>query len=1543
MSLRPKTKRRLLIILSVCGVVVGGLVFAQRARQQKEAARVEGLRVAGIAAHDRGEYAPGLTQLSDYLSAVKVDQHEPGDGELDALYAFADSRWRIRADDSGKHLVEARDLLERYLRSRSADEKARRLILDLNARTNRHREVIAVANDILQSAPDDREALLAKARAMRMTQPKPDLAQCRETVDKLLKVDPANLNGLLLSLDLKLADGKPPDAVVDQAAAWAKAHPEQPAYHLALARTCLMLARNAANPTAKSTPAGAPTVGPASAPSADRQLAWLEQAKAAALAAADAPAAVAEPAVAIQLTATLEKTGQFARALAYARSAADRLPGAELDRELVRRLWQTGANDEVLARTAKLDLGSPAADTYLLGFRALALTVEAIRTSNPAGSPSTSPATAPTASASTAADRTRRLNDADAIATALAARAQELDAQAWATLLQTEAHARPTASAKPLTATEQLARYREANAKDRGNMVVVARLGDALAAVGEGEPAVAAWADAGERWEWAQPFARIAVRRLQDGRVGDAERAAYLAHVRQPESRPFEALWLQARFAGLGRPGPSAATRPSPAAEKLLADVRAFEQKAPNDADTLRVEVALVGRVEGSAAAADRVRAALAATPPLPLDALMQLLAVDRAEKLGTAGAIEAAVAGREGGASKVALRRAAELIDQGKPQEAVSSLTAAEVAQPTLATDAGWLLSAAGLRDRANDPSAAAAVAAVADKFPQDPAVQAGVLNVSALRRDRELWRRTIDRLKALTGDDGTVWKVERAQWLLAANAGATERKEATDLLSQVAKRNRGSFDARRLLGRALLADGQYARAAEELVAATAIRPDQVPASLELFAAHRLAKQNNESVAVLNRLSAMAALPADQRQRVAQLYEEVGYPEAAAKTLLILPPGGPRDARLARLYRTLGRSADAESAFKVVLNDDAVQPQDLYAGADFYAAAGNLEFAKLFLDRMRTMSQSPALTEMLLGQYEETYGSAESAVGRLTKATELEPASPITWRALAAYQLRAGRADDALRTLDAGLAATTSGGVDATAGNLPATAPARASAGGSRDDLTSLKTVALIARRLPNAERYAMLRQLTRDPQNPAAAAALAAQADAATAVAAAGQDPAARAAAVKAARARLAELAVAYPDFWPLQRELIVQMMQGEQVAQAADAAWRAVPAFTWTPEPAQLAAEAFASLGRWDRVVDAATAWRQRSTGDPVPADVMMADALLAQRQPLLAIQRLEAHVRAAPPLSPADTTATSPASTSSTRPATALVTSPTRATTIALYRTYGRALLAAGRDADAATALAPLLAAGTDGRAAWLMLAGAHKQAATAKAWVDRAATAVGADAPVEQRLAVASAYFDAGRRTGDAGLLSRALEMVDGLAAGDALPPTAFAVRAQAAHYLGDYAKAEESWRQIRRGVANPDPDVLNNLAYVLLVRGDKKDLAEATALAGQAVAGSPDVLAYVGTLAMANARNGDRAGAIQKYRQVLAKEPDSVDALLGLAGELLRGDRAEEKAEAKRLLVQARRLLDQGTPQPPELRRQLDALGGVAETSDAGR
>ena len=76
------------------------------------------------------------------------------------------------------------------------------------------------------------------------------------------------------------------------------------------------------------------------------------------------------------------------------------------------------------------------------------------------------------------------------------------------------------------------------------------------------------------------------------------------------------------------------------------------------------------------------------------------------------------------------------------------------------------------------------------ADASPLNAAAQHAVLDASSCWSDRALIRRTIDRLRRITSDDGLEWRMAQAQWLLTApQHPAANADAAATLMADVAR----------------------------------------------------------------------------------------------------------------------------------------------------------------------------------------------------------------------------------------------------------------------------------------------------------------------------------------------------------------------------------------------------------------------------------------------------------------------------------------------------------------------------------------------------------------------------------------------------------------------------------------------------------------------------------------------------------------------------------------------------------------------------------
>src|SRR5215210_5550693 len=143
MSLPPKSKLRVMILVGACVALATAVLVLKATRNARVAAKAAALRQTAMDAYARGEYAEAMPQLSEYLAAIK----EQSPAQLDAMFAFAACRRRIRIDGKvNDHLGEAIQYLDDYLAGRPTDEKALRLQLRIQTdlmirqRANNHHE-----------------------------------------------------------------------------------------------------------------------------------------------------------------------------------------------------------------------------------------------------------------------------------------------------------------------------------------------------------------------------------------------------------------------------------------------------------------------------------------------------------------------------------------------------------------------------------------------------------------------------------------------------------------------------------------------------------------------------------------------------------------------------------------------------------------------------------------------------------------------------------------------------------------------------------------------------------------------------------------------------------------------------------------------------------------------------------------------------------------------------------------------------------------------------------------------------------------------------------------------------------------------------------------------------------------------------------------------------------------------------------------------------------------------------------------------------------
>ena len=111
----------------------------------------------------------------------------------------------------------------------------------------------------------------------------------------------------------------------------------------------------------------------------------------------------------------------------------------------------------------------------------------------------------------------------------------------------------------------------------------------------------------------------------------------------------------------------------------------------------------------------------------------------------------------------------------------------------------------------------------------------------------------------------------------------------------------------------------------------------------------------------------------------------------------------------------------------------------------------------------------------------------------------------------------------------------------------------------------------------------------------------------------------------------AKLKTVADKYPNYWPLQQRLVQKYLELNQPNDAAVVAERLMNARPNDPDAARLAVVVYRSAQRWRDAKRAAERWRERSLEHPTEADIAIAEADLALKDPKGASDRLAPYMQ------------------------------------------------------------------------------------------------------------------------------------------------------------------------------------------------------------------------------------------------------------------------------------------------------------------------
>jgi Tfp pilus assembly protein PilF len=999
-------------------------------------------------------------------------------------------------------------------------------------------------------------------------------------------------------------------------------------------------------------------------------------------------------------------------------------------------------------------------------------------------------------------------------------------------------------------------------------------LGEAYSKIGENDLALTEWSKAlGDADSWAAPLAREAELLTSLLNAQEAVQVAKAAQRRAPDDPQVLLTLARAQVQTIDR----AHTQ---TADELLQLLGQIETIKADIGETLPLRVRALAQSGRRDAAAETLRAALNQAKPIAPRVLLSLAVISRQLKLGLEQDC-LNLAEKQGGlTSELAYVRACDDLDEGKPQDGLKRIDAARQKHPA---DTGWRLAWARYLDLIQDPRAKQEWVALGDQEANNLDVQWSALGARAAQQDHDFLGRTIDRLRAQVGEEGLTWRIARAQWLLNGNPGQKETAEAMLILNEVTRSAPNMLAPRLLLAACMQRAGNLTGAIDQLATAYGLDPSSNTTALQLVGLLQQQGDFGRASQYLGKVLEPAASATPwERRTAAMLLARQGNSDQALKMLQDVDQkmGGAdaTDTMLASLYVSRGEPEKAEKIYRKLL--ETPNAQVIQIVSDFYASQGRTADAEATLALLDKLPQlKPGAKDFILGEHYRVAGDERQALDHLKAAATADPKNAQFWRQWVTAEVRFEHASEALAVAKQASAAL---GESAAFHRLLDAAAPVAAVGDEP-----------VARQL--------ILQLLDGEADDGSAAALQLLADAK----AQNRD-------LTSVLPQLRPLANKHPQVLPLQNVTARLDLAAAEYDDAATVATRAMQAFPNAVEPAELAQAALAATGRWSEALSVAEQWRQRSMARPLEADLAIATAALAQRDPTRALRQVQPYL------------ARAQAGDRSRAPALALA---------------AQAQVLSGKMTEAAALLRPLLDKSPAWRGTWMEMACAQvPDKAAAAQWLDQVAPLIPADGAGE-RVQLARSWFRLSQRTKEPADVEKYKSLLAQSAAelesASSPPAPAVLTLALLQEESGDQDAAEKSYRRALKIDANL-PVAQNNLAMILLRRGG--DLKEAADLASKAASSrEPNAASFWETLASIHAKMSDRDKAAVEYRTAIKLAPDRVAWRISLAEVLADAGRASEaRAALQNVQSDDPRLTDAAR------QRLTTLLARLASASDLG-
>ncbi|HEY1685441.1 MAG TPA: tetratricopeptide repeat protein [Tepidisphaeraceae bacterium] len=1323
MSMKAKSRKRLIVLFCAAAIVVGGGTGAYVFRKLQVRHLLAHDRAEGLAAVQKKDYPTAVKDLGEYLAS------RPNDIEVLKAYLKA------RPMAGGSEVATVRDTIPRLhqlVLFDPSDTDARQQLMDLYWRYGYVPEAEEQAQELLKKNPKDADALKhllwakIRNRGEDLTGSKTKgIASGNEIATRWVAAAPDDPEPYFWVLNLAQENGQQADQIVAKARELGQKQPNSPLSELIMAEAYRITNDRASAVQMLKAAAAQPM------PSTD---------------------------FAKMLARQMDVMGLYHNSLQLLQKQSHNGSDPTISEDLAKRQWEAGDAKGAIAQTNGIEdkLSTEGKAIRAISLRAVGKT-----------------------------------DEADAIQKELAQQGTPL-ASAWAVIVHEMAAPQEVTPRQVVDACGAAAKS-GAGARDAYLQFFLAQAYERL---GERELAADALEKAAaENVTWSLPLVYLSRIELARQHPAEAYQAAIYACQRAQSANAQAAIALAKAWEAYSQENGTGTSGPP---KQLMSLVQQMHEKMPDEEQTLAMYVSLLCQSQPSRSeeAKIEINRALSGNTHFTEEGLIRLATLSKIYNLGVTDQTLALSEKKFGMTPALAY---AEAVMRYVPGDVAGGKTFLQQAHAKGKGDAlQWDMANARYLELVHDPQAGAAWMALGDANPNNLSVQQTILDIPSVQGQTDFLTRTIDRVKKLTGDDAITWKLAQARLTLAGKPDPQKLATTSLELKQILAQAPDLADAYALLGECYQRLGDLSQAINQLQIAQQRNPKNVSLAVyyaQLLAAHQ---EFDKSRTVLSAIP-QASMNADQRREAAQLFAEQGDAQRASD---LLASGKTDDVRsellLAQLDRQQGKTDETAALVTKMLQ--APTPQAIAFAADFYASQGKIEQAQKTIAMLGSLKADPGTLAILRSEFAARYESVDKAVADLKEGIAAAPDNAEVWRALVQINFLAGRGDAA----KAALAQSSS--------SVP-----------SDPGLTVLRENAdLLAKLSASPQLRIGVMAVVNDPRadNPVLKAL--------KEISDAQQNQLSLAQTTKSLQSLLDQ----NPHSLAL-RELVIQgnleLGTATSLNQAVQLSTEGMQMFPADPEPARLAAQSLMVSGRSSEALGYIKIWRDRSAGNPMQADLMMARALMQVGRPADAVQTDKPYIAT-------------------------LLRDPEAASPDIMV--YVAGLNATGNYDEAEKIAWPLVLKYPAWRNRWMALAMQCTSEKVTAAWLEKVTPQITKDDP-NDLLALASTWHELAVRTQNQAYAEKSKTVFAELAQQNNLPGKTLESMGVFQEQLGDSATAETMYRRAIQ--AQPDlPIALNNLAMILANRPDKLD--ESLALAQRAVKAAPQAATIYDTEAFVDAK-----------------------------------------------------------------------------------